>query len=188
MASVSPKRPRNAAATRAAILASAHAAFTTSGYDGVGVREIAAGAGVTAMLVNRYFGSKEQLFAEVVDTAFAPRTVVGADAHETAVTLVARTSPDAEHLDPFLLMLRSASNPRAVEIMRAATVRHVGADLLARLSGPDAGTRAELALGVIAGTWLMRRVIGTPALSMMSDTALAEHLEGLFTLLYSPDQ
>ena len=29
------------------------------------VREIAAGAGVTAMLVNRYFGSKEQLFSEV---------------------------------------------------------------------------------------------------------------------------
>lgn len=47
------------------------AAFTASGYDGVGVREIAAGAGVTAMLVNRYFGSKEQLFAEAVDTSFA---------------------------------------------------------------------------------------------------------------------
>ena len=37
-----------------------------AGYDGAGVREIAEGAGVTAMLVNRYFGSKEQLFAEVV--------------------------------------------------------------------------------------------------------------------------
>ncbi len=37
------------------------------------MREIAAGAGVTAMLVNRYFGSKEKLFAEVVaDTMSAP--------------------------------------------------------------------------------------------------------------------
>jgi hypothetical protein len=113
---------------------------------------------------------------------------VGADSHQTAVALAARTAPDAEHLDPFLLMLRSASNPRAAEIMRAATVKHVGADLLTQLDGPDADARAELALGVIAGTWLMRKVIGTPALSMMSDTALAEHLEGLFTLLYSPDQ
>ena len=59
-------RPRNAAATRAAILNSARQAFARAGYDGVGVREIAEGAGVTAMLVNRYFGSKEQLFAEVV--------------------------------------------------------------------------------------------------------------------------
>ncbi|HEV7965751.1 MAG TPA: helix-turn-helix domain-containing protein, partial [Actinoplanes sp.] len=59
-----PARPRNAAATRAAILASARRNFARAGYDGVGVREIAGGAGVTAMLVNRYFGSKEQLFAE----------------------------------------------------------------------------------------------------------------------------
>ena len=61
-----PPRPRNAAATREAILNSARAAFARAGYDGAGVREIAAGAGVTAMLVNRYFGSKEQLFAEVI--------------------------------------------------------------------------------------------------------------------------
>ena len=61
-----PARRRNAAATREAILASAREAFARVGYDGAGVREIAAGAGVTAMLVNRYFGSKEQLFAEVI--------------------------------------------------------------------------------------------------------------------------
>src|ERR1700754_1767178 len=61
-----PVRRRNAAATRAAILTSAREAFARAGYDGAGVREIAKGAGVTAMLVNRYFGSKERLFAEVV--------------------------------------------------------------------------------------------------------------------------
>lgn len=44
--------------------------FARAGYDGVGVREIAGDAGVTAMLVNRYFGSKEQLFAEAVETSF----------------------------------------------------------------------------------------------------------------------
>jgi AcrR family transcriptional regulator len=49
-------RARNAAATRQAILQSALVAFTQHGYDGVGVREIARAAGVTAMLVNRYFG------------------------------------------------------------------------------------------------------------------------------------
>lgn len=61
-----PARRRNAAATREAILNSARHAFANAGYDRVGVREIARGAGVTAMLVNRYFGSKEQLFAEVL--------------------------------------------------------------------------------------------------------------------------
>src|ERR1700742_4117196 len=63
--SQTPRR-RNAANTREAILISARRAFSEHGYDGAGVREIAAGAGVTAMLVNRYFGSKENLYAEAV--------------------------------------------------------------------------------------------------------------------------
>ena len=67
------RRRRDAAATRQAILDAAFAAFTRFGYDGVGVRDIAQSAGVTAMLINRYFGSKEQLFAEAVDVAFEPR-------------------------------------------------------------------------------------------------------------------
>lgn len=66
-----PKRPRSAAATRAAILDSALRAFSRAGYDSVGTREIARDAGVTAMLVNRYFGSKEALFAAAVEVAFA---------------------------------------------------------------------------------------------------------------------
>ena len=60
-----PARRRNAGITREAILASARQAFAQVGYEGAGVREIAEGVGVTAMLVNRYFGSKELLFAEV---------------------------------------------------------------------------------------------------------------------------
>ena len=59
-------RKRDAATTRAAILAAARQAFSGSGYDSVGVRDIAARAGVTAALVNRYFGSKRALFAEAV--------------------------------------------------------------------------------------------------------------------------
>ncbi|WP_433207544.1 TetR/AcrR family transcriptional regulator [Nocardia sp. CA-107356] len=95
--------PRNAAATREAILQSAVIAFTMHGYDGVGVREIAQSAGVTAMLVNRHFGSKEQLFAEAVDAAFTPRTVLSDDlgtlSGDVAARLVERTAPESEHLD-----------------------------------------------------------------------------------------
>jgi AcrR family transcriptional regulator len=175
------KRARNAAATREAILNSAVVAFTKSGYDGVGVREIAQAAGVTAMLVNRYFGSKEELFAEAVDVAFAPRTIVGDDvttlSRDLARTLAARTAPDAEHLDPFLLMLRSAGNPRAAGIIRAGIERHVGHDLAALLPGPDAAERAELVLSVIAGVWLMRKLVGTSALAGVDDATLAGQLE-----------
>src|SRR5512142_187845 len=67
--SASPRRKRDAAATREAILEAATRRFATQGYERAGAREIAADAGVTAALVNRYFGSKEGLFAEVIRRA-----------------------------------------------------------------------------------------------------------------------
>ncbi|GAA1406628.1 TetR/AcrR family transcriptional regulator [Catellatospora coxensis] len=183
-------RRRDAAATREAILRAAIEAFTRAGYDGAGVREVAAAAGVTAMLVNRYFGSKEQLFAEAVDRSFAAPTVVGADPAalpaQLAAALVARTDPASEPLNPYLLMLRSAGNPRAAEIMREAIGRHVGRRLTGLLTGPDAGERAELVLSVIAGVWLMRDVLATPALTGADPGRLKEHLSGVIQALSRP--
>src|SRR5277367_2716998 len=82
---MTPVRRRGAAATRQAILDSARDAFARAGYDGAGVREIAAGAGVTAMLVNRYFGSKEGLFTEVVAQIMArPSILTQANLHSSS--------------------------------------------------------------------------------------------------------
>jgi AcrR family transcriptional regulator len=163
------RRPRNAAKTRADILASALQAFSRYGYDGVGVRDIARDAGVTAMLINRYFGSKEQLFAEVVETAFAPPAFFAGEpeamARDAAHNLIALSAPDAEQLGRFPIMLRSVPNPRASQIVREALARHVGRRLAAQLPEPDQHLRTELILSVIAGVWLMRSVIQTPALT-----------------------
>ncbi|GAB4057187.1 TetR/AcrR family transcriptional regulator [Catellatospora paridis] len=186
MVTQQPRR-RDATATREAILNSAVEAFTRAGYDGAGVREVAAAAGVTAMLVNRYFGSKEQLFAEVVDRSFAPPTIVGSQpaavAARIAEALVARTDPAAEQLSPFLLMLRSASNPRAAAIMRDAISRHVGTRLTDLLDGADTEQRAELILALISGVWLMRGIIATPALTSADPARLTEHLAGALRAL-----
>src|SRR5271169_6220433 len=121
---VQPRR-RNAVATRAAILGSARLAFARAGYDGAGVREIARGAGVTAMLVNRYFGSKERLFAEVAaDTMAAPAILTpeilgqGKAGEAMASALIGLTKPGETPLDGFLIMFRSSSSKRASEIGR----------------------------------------------------------------------
>jgi AcrR family transcriptional regulator len=66
-----PGRKRNSAETKKAILLSARATFAQYGYDGVGVREIARVVGVTGIWVNRYFGSKEQLFLDVFASRMA---------------------------------------------------------------------------------------------------------------------
>jgi AcrR family transcriptional regulator len=177
-------RPRNAAATREAILRSAIGAFARAGYDGVGVREIARAAGVTAMMVNRYFGSKEQLFAEAVDTAFTAPVVIAEDsespAHDAAARLVGRTNPDADPLEPFLIMLRSVSNPRAVEIVREGIERHVGRRLARQLPEPGRDIRNEVMLSLIAGVLLMRRVIGTRALNAADRSQVVTVLEAAF--------
>jgi AcrR family transcriptional regulator len=184
------KRKRDATGTRAAILASAIETFALHGYDGAGVREIAQGAGVTAMLVNRYFGSKDRLFAEAVDAAFAPSTIVddspGSLSARMSGELVRRTARDADALSPFLIMLRSASSPHAVEVVREGIERHVGVRLAERLEGTDVPLRSELVLALIAGTWLMRRVIATEALAEVDPDRLREQLASLFDVLVEP--
>ena len=59
-------RRRDAEATRKAILEAAKIHFARSGYDGAYLRDIAVDAGVDAALINRYFGGKEGLFAELL--------------------------------------------------------------------------------------------------------------------------
>ncbi|MET7695203.1 TetR family transcriptional regulator [Streptomyces sp. NPDC005483] len=177
MSAAHPVRRRDGAATREAILAAAVVEFTEHGYARAGVRQIAERAGVTAMMINRYFGSKELLFAQAVDRAFGPPTVVGDEAaglaRSIAQTLAERTAPDAERLDPFLLLLRSAADPEAVDIVRRGVETHVGARLAGQLDGPDAEVRAQLGLAVIAGTWLLRSVLGTTALVAADNERLA---------------
>jgi AcrR family transcriptional regulator len=165
-------RRRDAAATRRAILDSARRAFARLGYEGAGVREIAAGAGVTAMLVNRYFGSKEGLFTEVVAEIMERPTILtsanlnsampGAD---MAAALVALTAPGATPLEGFQIMLRSASSARAAEIGRKQIEKGYQHLLSSALSGESAPQRAALLLAVVAGIQVMRQMIGVSALT-----------------------
>ena len=165
-------RRRTAATTKAAILASARGAFARSGYDGVGVREIAAGAGVTAMLVNRYFGSKEQLFAAVAEDTMRDPVILSAVnlaapdlAAAMARSLVQVTAPGATPLDGFRILLHSASSPKAAEISREWVRRGHQSTLEAKLDGPLPRERAAVFLALVAGMQVMRQMMETPALA-----------------------
>jgi AcrR family transcriptional regulator len=189
-----PKRPaprrRDAAATRAAILASARRAFAAAGYDGAGVREIARGAGVTAMMVNRYFGSKERLFAEVVAATMAApvilaRGVLGSKtrAQDMAAALVALTETGATPLDGFRIMLASASSKRAALIARVEIEKRYQKLLTGALSGSHAAQRAALVFALVAGVQVMRQTIALPALASAEPDLLVNLLTPLFQRL-----
>jgi AcrR family transcriptional regulator len=194
MAIQAKPRTRNAAATREAILTSARAVFAKAGYDGAGVREIAAGAGVTAMLVNRYFGSKEELFAEAIAAANASPTiatdaVLGADRPGEAIAraLVDITRAGDTPLEGFSILLNSASSARAAELGRGVIEAGHQATIAGTLEGPHAKQRAALILSLVAGVQMMRQSIGLNALTEAEPDVLADLLAPLFDQLVRPD-
>ena len=185
-------RQRNAAMTRAAILTSAREAFARAGYDGAGVREIATGAGVTAMLVNRYFGSKEQLFAEVV-AEIMTRPIILTDARlksarggdEMAETLVRLTTAGGAPLDGFQILCRSASSGAAAGIGREQIEAQYHKALTAALPGEHAAERAALLLAFVAGVQIMRQMIGLTALTTCPPSVLSKILAPVFQQLWA---
>jgi hypothetical protein len=90
-----------------------------------------------------------------------------------ARSLAERTAPEAERLDPFLLMLRSATDPVAAPIVRQGIEAHVGARFARLIGGEEADVRAQLGLALVSGVWLLRTVIGTGALTSVDDDRLA---------------
>ena len=160
----SPKRRRDAGATRVAILEAATRRFATQGYARAGVREIAADAGVTAALVNRYFGSKEGLFAEVIRRALAmglPLQGQRDDLADHLARLVVYGGGDARDgvLTPLLLLLHSATAPGAVKLFRRDLDRTELPLLAERIGGDDAAVRAVMVMAQLTGFAIMYHVL-----------------------------
>lgn len=189
------KRRRDAVATRQAILDSAREAFARLGYDGAGVREIAAGAGVTAMLVNRYFGSKEGLFAEVLVASMESTSVVLPEilkqplsGERIATALLNITQAGETPLEGFQIMLRSAGSARAAEIGREQIEKfHVKA-ISSTFNGSMTKQRAAVLLALISGIQVMRQMIGLKALAETDTKKLASIIGPLIEqLAKTPD-
>jgi AcrR family transcriptional regulator len=159
-----PKRRRDAAATRTAILEAATRRFAFEGYQNAGVREIAADAGVDAAMVNRYFGSKEGLFAEVVERAIDIRYLVDGDRATLAERLAravvyGREDITGDRRIPLLLLLRSATEPRAAELIRPSLDRNILRPLAEHLSVPDARVRAAMVIAQCAGFSMLNQML-----------------------------
>jgi AcrR family transcriptional regulator len=161
---VRPKRKRDAAATREAILEAATRRFATQGYERAGAREIAADAGVTAALVNRYFGSKEGLFAEVIKRALDMRQLLQGgrtDLADHLARVVVYGGEDALDgvITPLLLLLHSAAEPRAIELFRQ-DLDHIQLRALAEhIGGGDAAVRAAMVLAQLTGFAILHHVL-----------------------------
>ena len=178
----SVRRKKDSSATRNAILEAARVAFTNSGYEAIGLREIAGGAGVSAALVNRYFGGKEALFEAAVPSQFSivellegPREELG----DRIVGHLAEKTKDAGSFDPTVAMLRSASSAEAREMLQRGLDEKIVGPLAAWLGGVDAGARAGMIVALLAGYSVLVDVLALDSLQGASLTTARRTLAAL---------
>lgn len=171
-------RRRDAGATRDRLLQSARRRFAVLGYDRTTTRDIAADAGVNISLINRYFGSKEGLYVEVLNEStrlFTPQTGGRTDRRDVLDMLLASLKPEAwpeygnEH--PVMLMVREPADDPATQNLRRETllagIAEVERSLIA--SGPDDADqrrlRAEMVVALYFGMVILRGLLPDEPLS-----------------------
>lgn len=176
-------RTRNAAATRAGILEAARRRFTEEGYDGASLRDIAAEAGVDVALVARYFGSKEELFREVL-TQDAPEDLFRGDPSEVGLRLARMLVIEPRNdgkLDKLLMILRSTSAPKAAEVIRSNIQETFYGPLEGLIGGPDRLVRARLVAAVITGFAITRAIDENYLLTAQAGPELCERMAALLS-------
>lgn len=156
-------RPRNAAATRAAILDAANARFLAESYDQVGMRDIARDVGVDPALISRYFGSKEDLFSATLEDCGDGSELTAGD----RATFGERIAHDLVYgprkefkLRWLLLMLRSISSPKAADVIQKQSNAKFYQPFTDWVGGEDAEIKARLTAGLIMGLTVSRDISG----------------------------
>jgi AcrR family transcriptional regulator len=160
MSRAEPIRSRNAGATRRSILEAACERFLRDGYDQASVRAIAADAGIDAALIFRYFGSKEGLFAEVLETTAEDPTEVLSGDRATFGERVARAVLDpAEHSPSRIAFLHLAASSSVSDVASGLVRRHIEKQFIVPftrwLAQDDAAEKAWLAASVLIGVSVM---------------------------------
>jgi AcrR family transcriptional regulator len=159
--------PRDAAASRARILEAARVRFSQNSYEGVGVREIAADAGVDPALVVRYFGSKEGLFREIAAAAFDTDDVLAESAEalpeQTAEALMGKLDSDnwRKGYDPVRFLFASIGSPTAGPILAEYLDRDFVAPISEALDGDDRDERGAMIAAQILGFALVRAALAS---------------------------
>lgn len=177
-------RTKNAAATRAALLVAARNRFLNGSYSDVGLRDVASDAGVDVAMVARYFGSKEELFREVIRGDHSGWLDPDLKAEQLpaflAKLVVHGGEPDErENSDRLIIMLRSSSSPATAALVRAAFEEDVLEPMAALLPGENAHVRASLALTILSGFKVLRTVMTVQPLHECQQVDLEGHLKDL---------
>lgn len=180
MARRSGRRPGDSG-TREAIRAAASRQFAELGYDRASMRSIARDAGVDPALVAHFFGSKHQLFVDVVELPFDPEQVVAtifagereelgrrlADFLVTALEI-----PEARRRITGIVRA-AASEPDAARMVRELITREIFSRVVEALGVEDADLRASLLGSQTVGLVMARYIVGIEPLASLPPERVA---------------
>jgi AcrR family transcriptional regulator len=174
-------RPRDAAATKQALLSAAQSLFGEAGFEGTTIRDIGERAGADPALIARYFGSKADLYiAAVVAEAQADQTAIErlADAAEVLITRTDRLG-----LGPVTqALIRSDTSTDIRRAARAHLTRRMVTPLtgdMARRGLDRPQLRAEIATSALLGINLGRALGWFPELQSLPKDQLVELITNL---------
>ncbi len=154
------------------MLEAAKIRFSQNSYEGVGLRDIAADAGVDPSLVIRAFGSKDALFREIASQAFGTQEFfkdgINQLANNTADLLMLDIDGQAwrKGYNPLRLLLASIGSPVAGPILAEYLQKNFVHPLASAVGGEDAAERGTIVAALIVGFALMR--VGPAALPEIS--------------------
>nr|WP_206037322.1 MULTISPECIES: TetR family transcriptional regulator [unclassified Rhodococcus (in: high G+C Gram-positive bacteria)] len=141
------------------ILDAAGKAFATRPYRDITLKDIAVDAGVSAPLIIKYFGSKEQLYEALVDFQAGAQVLFDGPLETLGERMVAMFARPLEPYKPLSMniLFMSGASDESNRLLRENYSTQMIDALAARLPGADARLRAELAMSAVMGLAIMRR-------------------------------
>ncbi|MBL1084656.1 TetR family transcriptional regulator [Streptomyces actinomycinicus] len=176
-----PGRPaaparRDAEATKADILKAARHLLARHAHADITLKDVADRAGVSPPLILKYFGNKDTLFARVMSFDTDADTLLDAPLDDLGRHMVRHvlSSQRERGADPLLRIAFAPLHGDHGDILRANFRAQVTERLAARLTGPDAGLRAELAVAALVGLGVMYGIARGPHLRDTDTEAVAD--------------
>jgi AcrR family transcriptional regulator len=169
-----PPRRRDAAATRTRLLDAARALFLGHGYNAVGLREVAAKAGVDVTLVRRYFGSKQRLFTEATDLSESVEEIRNAADDALGRKMIARVLGARRDVDaPLFALLRSSGDPSVVARLNAQLDEGLTRNLAKRITVENPRIRADMVTALLLGLGVQRVLLKKRPMASARDEDIA---------------
>jgi AcrR family transcriptional regulator len=183
-----PPRRRDAGATRTRLLCAARELFLGHGYSAIGLREVAAKAGVDVTLVRRYFGSKQRLFAEATDVSENTDEIRHAADDAVGQRMIARVLAARRDVDaPLFALLRSSGDPAVVARLNSQLDEGLTRNLARRITADRPRIRADMVTALLLGIGVQRVLLQKkPMASGRDDDIAAVFLEAFEAITKLP--